>query len=189
VTQFVLVTEALQPEFNIVIGDANFNFDNTILHYTKLGIFDQDKADKLKKNLILNNDEVPEEKKKKKVRSGSPVFTDFLNIALTGVCNSIAFSPNMVGDDLTKVLPLTLVNTVIYQGIFNESISLPMDGYCVNDPIDLDIMTGAAFSHHYAGSGDEANNTNDAKVNQSKGGGFFGTIAQTTADILNKVGI
>jgi len=188
--QFNSVTAGLQANFMIVIGDANVNIDSTVLHYSRMGIINESKVDPvIMRELEGDNDSKDIVVKKKRNFKLSPNFTDFLSIELIGISNRIPFSPNMVSDDLSKNLPLSLVYQTVYQGIFNEVISLPMDAYCISDPISLDIVASITFAHHFAGSGDESDMLNTIKIQQGMGGGFAGTFTTMVGGMLNSLGI
>lgn len=188
--QFNSVTSGMQANFMIVIGDANVNLDSTVLHYSRMGILNPDKVDPVVIREVEgdNDTEVAIKKIKKYVKGLAPVFTDFLSIDLIGISNRIAFSPNMVSDDLSKILPLSLVYQVVYQGIFCEVVSLPMDTYCVDDPISLDIMAAISFAHHFAGSGDESDMFNRVKIEQGMGGGYAGTFVSAIGGMITGLG-
>jgi hypothetical protein len=168
------VTQAQEGNYATCIADANVHMDNTILHYSKIGVLpEQSEEDKTE-----NND-----------GTLTPIWTDYGSIQLTGISNIIPFSPNLTSDDMTKVLPVSLVNQILYQGIFNEIVSLPMDQYGVTNIVDLDMMSYIGFAHHFSGDGFESSKINDVKIVQQQGGGFFGQILSTTGNILTGIGI
>jgi hypothetical protein len=198
IVQFNAIMESIQANIDTVVGNANINLDNTVLHYSKLGFLTQQTKKRIKSKFEFddedemsdddNNVEVP---KMKKLMKKAPTvhFTDYLNIELSGISNRIAFSPNMVSDDMSKVLPLSLVDNVVYQGIFNECVSLVMDVYSENNPTSLVLMSAMAFVHHYAGAGDEANRINEVKIEQKAGGGFFGTLLSSVGNVIQSLPI
>jgi len=170
------IIQAQQGNYSTCLADANVHMDNTILHYSKIGVLPSQDND---------NDKGQDEDKS----SVADPWTDYATITLTGISNIIPFSPNLTSDDMSKVIAVSLVPQVVYQGIFNEIVSLPMDEFGVTNIVELNLLSYIGFAHHYSGDGFESSKINDVKIVQQQGGGFYGQVVTGFGGILQGLGI
>jgi len=115
-------------------------------------------------------------------------YDDSMLTTVKEISNRYALDPNLVADQLTRILPVVFSETDFlgYIGVTEEVKSIP-----VSTPYAENLLTCTSYVHPISGDGYESSISDRSLVLQHKGGGFvdfFKQAGRTAVPLLSMLG-